>query len=96
MAGKKRCAYVPPAPAPASDADADANTEVAQQPERCKSRAVAFAGDCSLCEASFCSQHRYPEHHDCPNREAYLKLGQERFANKLMGEQTVARKIVAV
>jgi len=89
MAGKKRCAFVP-----AASSDADANSENTQQAERCKIRAVAFAGDCTLCNASFCSQHRYPEHHDCPGREQCKMQELKRLKDKLMGEQTVASKIV--
>lgn len=61
--------------------------------ENCNNRVVKIVGDCRYCEGNFCSNHRLPESHYCPNLSTCKQLTFDKFSNKLMSEKCVANKL---
>ena len=51
----------------------------------CNNKVVKVLGDCRWCNLSFCSEHRLPETHHCPNYEDCRKNSFNKNA-KLVGE----------
>ena len=51
----------------------------------CNNKVVKVLGDCRWCNLSFCSEHRLPETHCCPNYEDCKKNSFDKNA-KLVGE----------
>ncbi|KAF7338384.1 Syntaxin-like protein [Mycena venus] len=66
--------------------------------EQCNSAALRIVGQCALCRAQFCGDHRMPEHHSC---NALEDCKQQAFnlsavignKTKLEAERTVASKM---
>ena len=51
----------------------------------CNNKVVKILGDCKWCSLSFCSEHRLPESHCCPNYDDCRKNSFNKNA-KLVGE----------
>ncbi|KAJ7452530.1 hypothetical protein B0H11DRAFT_2010522 [Mycena galericulata] len=60
---------------------------------QCNSAALRIVGQCALCRAQFCGDHRMPEHHSCNNLEDCRQQAFELNKSKLESERTVASKI---
>ncbi|KAI0314272.1 hypothetical protein OF83DRAFT_1137626 [Amylostereum chailletii] len=63
--------------------------------QQCNQAALRIVGQCSHCNAQFCSTHRLPEHHACNNMEDCRQEAFNRNKAKLESERTVSAKIVA-
>ncbi|KAJ7905382.1 hypothetical protein B0H14DRAFT_2660034 [Mycena olivaceomarginata] len=61
--------------------------------DQCKSAALRIAGQCAMCRAQFCSNHRMPEHHSCNALEDCKQQAFNRNKLKLEAERTVAPKM---
>ena len=59
----------------------------------CNDRVVKIIGDCRYCSQKFCSKHRLPEAHQCPNIKTMKDTAAGRNAEKLMHERTVSNKV---
>ncbi|KAJ3088886.1 hypothetical protein HK102_007709 [Quaeritorhiza haematococci] len=59
----------------------------------CGDRAVKIIGDCRYCTKKFCSRHRLPEAHACPNMQSCRQDSINKNTNKLLGEKCVASKV---
>ncbi|KAI9205660.1 uncharacterized protein BJ171DRAFT_408729, partial [Polychytrium aggregatum] len=59
----------------------------------CTDRAVKIVGDCRYCASKFCSRHRLPEAHACPNIQSCRQDATARLSDRLMGEKCVASKV---
>jgi len=59
----------------------------------CTKKTVLVVGDCRFCKKSFCTGHRLPETHVCPEMATCKQASFEKNKEKLMGEKCVARKV---
>jgi len=56
--------------------------------ESCKRKQSRIIGDCAYCKSSFCTNHRLPEDHVCPDidtcrKQQFDKNGDELMKNKI-------------
>ncbi|KAJ6547454.1 hypothetical protein B0H19DRAFT_953991 [Mycena capillaripes] len=61
--------------------------------DQCNSAALRIVGQCALCRAQFCGDHRMPEHHSCNALEDCKQQAFNRNKTKLEAERTVASKM---
>ncbi|KAJ1549875.1 hypothetical protein HK405_002037 [Cladochytrium tenue] len=61
----------------------------------CSSPAVKSVGTCRYCSSQFCSKHRLPEAHTCPNLQSCVASARDSLAKRLISEKTVAQKVSA-
>ncbi|KAI9208380.1 uncharacterized protein BJ171DRAFT_491148 [Polychytrium aggregatum] len=59
----------------------------------CTDRAVKIVGDCRYCNSKFCSRHRLPEAHACPNIQHCRDESSAKNAIRLLGDKCVAPKV---
>ncbi|KAI8901725.1 hypothetical protein BC833DRAFT_576409 [Globomyces pollinis-pini] len=60
----------------------------------CGDRAVKIIGNCRYCTKNFCGRHRLPEAHACENINHCRQESATKNADRLMGERTVANKVL--
>jgi len=61
--------------------------------EVCPKKIAVIVGDCKFCQKSFCTQHRLPEAHACPNIQACRQQSFDKNKEKLLREKCVGVKV---
>jgi ubiquitin C len=61
--------------------------------EGCVKKIAVIVGDCKFCQKKFCTQHRLPESHSCPNIQACRQQSFDKNKEKLLREKCVGVKV---
>jgi predicted nucleic acid binding AN1-type Zn finger protein len=62
----------------------------------CKNKISKIIGHCKSCDKNFCSQHRYPETHNCAKLLEFKLNSKQTLVSKLMNDAIFEQKLTRI